>query len=202
MKETYRSSAWRGALSNSAWSIAGFAVCVAIAGCKGNSNSAEDEADPTIHYTAPRPAFAPATAPAPETRPAVVKVAKEEPKPTTMPADGNTKVTLDGNVMASDIKVGTGPAVKDGDSVTVNYIGWLTNGVKFDSSMNPGRSPFQLKVGQHQVIPGWETGLIGMKMGGIRKLTIPPAMGYGDSDHGSIPGGSTLIFEIHLLSIN
>ena len=82
-----------------------------------------------------------------------------------------------------------------------NMSGKLTNGNVFDSSLNPGRSPFRFTVGAGQVIKGWDDGLIGMKVGGKRKLTIPPSMGYGNRNMGAIPANSTLIFEIDLLSI-
>ena len=72
---------------------------------------------------------------------------------------------------------------------------------KFDSSLNPGRTPFRFTVGAGQVIKGWDEGLMGMKVGGKRKLTIPPELGYGSRDNGPIPANSTLIFDIDLLGI-
>ena len=85
--------------------------------------------------------------------------------------------------------------------IPISHTGWLTDGTKFDSSLNPGRSPFRFTVGGGQVIKGWDEGLIGMKAGGKRKLTIPPSMGYGNQDMGVIPPNSTLVFEIDLLII-
>lgn len=104
-------------------------------------------------------------------------------------------------LQAEDIKIGTGSAVKTGDKVEVNYTGTLTNGNKFDSSYDH-RQTFTFTVGAGEVIQGWDEGLIGMKQGGVRKLTIPPSLGYGNQSIGSIPPNSTLIFEIELISIN
>ena len=99
-----------------------------------------------------------------------------------------------------DIKVGQGQEVKKGDTAQVHYLGTLTNNEKFDSSYDRNQ-PFEFQVGAGQVIEGWDQGLLGMKIGGKRKLTIPPNLGYGNQAAGSIPPGSTLIFEIELLSI-
>ncbi|MCL5011929.1 MAG: FKBP-type peptidyl-prolyl cis-trans isomerase [Patescibacteria group bacterium] len=99
-----------------------------------------------------------------------------------------------------DQTVGTGDAVKSGDTVEVNYVGTLENGTKFDSSYDRG-TPFSFTVGAGQVIQGWEQGLIGMKVGGKRKLIIPYTMGYGEQGMGPIPPKATLIFEIELLKI-
>ena len=111
------------------------------------------------------------------------------------------KEIMNGELIIEDLKVGEGSEVVKYNIVTVNYTGWLTDGTKFDSSLNPGRSPFRFTVGGGQVIKGWDEGLIGMKAGGKRKLTIPPSMGYGNQDMGVIPSNSTLIFEIDLLII-
>ena len=111
------------------------------------------------------------------------------------------KEAMNGELIIEDLKVGEGSEVVKYNIVTVNYTGWLTDGTKFDSSLNPGRSPFRFTVGGGQLIKGWDEGLIGMKAGGKRKLTIPPSMGYGNQDMGVIPSNSTLIFEIDLLII-
>ena len=111
------------------------------------------------------------------------------------------KEVMDGELIIEDLKVGQGTAVAQYNIVTVNYTGWLTDGTKFDSSLNPGRTPFRFTVGGGQVIKGWDEGLIGMKVGGKRKLTIPPNMGYGGQDMGVIPPNSTLVFEIDLLVV-
>ena len=106
-----------------------------------------------------------------------------------------------GELIIEDLKVGQGDPVEKHDIVTVNYTGWLKDGTKFDSSLNPGRTPFRFTVGAGQVIKGWDEGIPGMKIGGKRKLTITPNMGYGNRDMGTIPANSTLIFEVDLLGI-
>ena len=111
------------------------------------------------------------------------------------------KQTMSNGLQIEDIKIGEGNEVKKFDIVTVNYTGTLEDGTKFDSSLNPGRTPFRFTVGAGQVIKGWDEGLMGMKVGGKRKLTIPPELGYGSRDNGPIPANSTLIFDIDLLGI-
>lgn len=108
--------------------------------------------------------------------------------------------TTDGTLQIQDEKIGTGVAVKKGDTVEINYVGTLTNGTKFDASADHG-STFETQIGVGQVIKGWDEGIIGMKVGGKRKLTIPPSLGYGDQAAGSIPPNSTLIFQVELVGI-
>lgn len=100
----------------------------------------------------------------------------------------------------TDETVGTGAEAVAGDTVTVNYTGTLENGTVFDSSYSRNQ-PFSFKLGAGQVIKGWDEGVVGMKVGGKRKLVIPPSLGYGDQATGSIPANSTLIFQIQLLSV-
>ena len=111
------------------------------------------------------------------------------------------KQTMSNGLVIEDIKIGDDQEVEKFNIVTVNYTGLLEDGTKFDSSLNPGRTPFRFTVGAGQVIKGWDEGLMGMKVGGKRKLTIPPELGYGSRDNGPIPANSTLIFEIDLLGI-
>jgi FKBP-type peptidyl-prolyl cis-trans isomerase len=101
-----------------------------------------------------------------------------------------------------DIKVGSGPAAKSGDRVSVHYVGTLTNGTKFDSSRDRGQ-PFEFPLGGGRVIRGWDVGVAGMQVGGVRKLTIPPEEGYGarGTPGGPIPPNATLVFEVELLKI-
>ena len=100
-----------------------------------------------------------------------------------------------------DLVVGQGAEAKAGQKVSVHYTGTLTNGQKFDSSI--GRGPFQFKLGAGMVIQGWDQGVAGMKIGGKRKLTIPPELGYGSRGFpGAIPPNSTLIFEVELLAVS
>jgi len=104
-------------------------------------------------------------------------------------------------VEIQDIQVGTGAEAVPGKSVVVNYTGTLTNGVVFDSSFKRNE-PFTLTLGAGQVIPGWEQGLQGMKVGGTRVLTIPSSLGYGPQGAGSlIPPNATLIFQIQLVDV-
>ncbi|HVA96574.1 MAG TPA: FKBP-type peptidyl-prolyl cis-trans isomerase [Candidatus Acidoferrales bacterium] len=104
-----------------------------------------------------------------------------------------------GKLQITDEKIGTGAAVKKGDTVEMNYVGTLTNGTKFDAT-TPGK-PFETQIGVGQVIKGWDEGVIGMKVGGKRKLVIPPSLGYGSQANGAIPGNSTLIFQLELVGI-
>jgi FKBP-type peptidyl-prolyl cis-trans isomerase len=114
------------------------------------------------------------------------------------PAGSHLKIT--------DTKVGTGAVATPGHSVTVHYTGWLyvngAKGTKFDSSVDRG-TPFTFALGAGQVIPGWDQGVAGMKIGGKRTLIIPPELGYGDNGAGGglIPPGATLIFDVQLLAV-
>lgn len=104
-------------------------------------------------------------------------------------------------LIIQDEVVGTGAEAVAGKKVTVNYIGTLSDGTKFDSSYDRG-TPFSFTLGAGEVIQGWDQGVSGMKVGGKRKLTIPSSLGYGASGiPGVIPGGATLIFEVELLSV-
>jgi FKBP-type peptidyl-prolyl cis-trans isomerase len=99
-----------------------------------------------------------------------------------------------------DLVVGDGNEARSGDIVTVHYVGTLEDGTEFDSSKRHGQ-PFTFRLGMGDVIAGWEMGIPGMKVGGKRKLVIPPSYGYGNNAVGSIPAGSTLVFEVELISI-
>jgi FKBP-type peptidyl-prolyl cis-trans isomerase FkpA len=100
-----------------------------------------------------------------------------------------------------DQTVGTGAVAVNGKTVMVHYTGWLSNGTKFDSSLDRGH-PFPFLLGAHQVIAGWDLGVAGMKVGGKRRLIIPPDLGYGpDGAGGVIPPNATLIFDVELLAV-
>lgn len=100
-----------------------------------------------------------------------------------------------------DLTVGSGDEATSGKRVDVHYTGWLTNGTKFDSSLDRGK-PFTFQLGAGQVIQGWDRGVAGMKVGGKRKLTIPPELGYGARGAaGVIPPNATLVFEVELLAV-
>lgn len=113
----------------------------------------------------------------------------------------NKIITMDNGLKIQDLRVGTGSEAKSGYAVAVNYLGTLENGTKFDSSYDRDQ-PFQFMLGAGEVIKGWDIGVVGMKVGGKRKLIIPPALGYGERGAGSmIPSNATLIFEVELLAV-
>ena len=101
----------------------------------------------------------------------------------------------------TDIVKGTGAAPTSGNNVTVHYTGWLEDGTKFDSSVDRGQ-PFVFRIGAGEVIPGWDEGVMSMKVGGKRKLIIPSQLGYGPAGAGgTIPPNATLIFDVELLAV-
>jgi hypothetical protein len=147
-------------------------------------------------------------------------VANESPIPSPSPSPspgaddfnagaGLTPVTYPDGLKYIDLKVGTGAVAVNDKNLTVQYTGWLSTGPPpFDSSRNPGRSPFTFQLGQSKVIPGWDEGLLGLKVGGKRKLIIPSDLAYGpngqtDPNTGAvvIPGNATLVFEVELLNV-
>ena len=111
------------------------------------------------------------------------------------------EITTASGLTYEDTVVGEGAEAHAGAFVTVHYTGWLTNGSKFDSSKDRN-VPFKFPLGQRQVIAGWDEGVQGMKVGGTRKLTIPPQLGYGARGAGGvIPPNATLVFEVELLGV-
>lgn len=117
------------------------------------------------------------------------------------PASPVTETAKPAGLKIEDLKVGEGPEVKSGDNIVINYVGTLPDGTKFDSSYDRG-TPFETQIGVGQVIKGWDLGVVGMKAGGKRKLTIPSELGYGAQGAGDkIPPNATLIFEVELVSI-
>ncbi|MDO8452517.1 MAG: FKBP-type peptidyl-prolyl cis-trans isomerase [bacterium] len=123
------------------------------------------------------------------------------PTPTTEATSSGNVQTLDGGLKIEDTKIGTGEAVKSGDTISIHYKGTLEDGTKFDSSYDRGQ-PFQTQIGVGRVIQGWDKGVPGMKVGGKRKLIIPPALGYGAAGApGAIPPNATLLFDVELIEI-
>ena len=115
--------------------------------------------------------------------------------------EGNTE-EMENGLIIEDLVVGDGAEAQDYNKVVVNYTGSLQDGSIFDSSLNSGREPFTFTLGVGSVIKGWDLGVKGMKVGGKRKLTIPPELGYGDQGAGDvIPPGATLTFEVDLLEV-
>lgn len=98
-----------------------------------------------------------------------------------------------------DITAGTGVQVESGDEVAVYYTGWLPSGSQFDSATPQNSNPLTFEIGAREVIPGFEQGVTGMKVGGCRQIVIPPSLGYGATPNGPIPGNSTLVFEVSLV---
>lgn len=119
--------------------------------------------------------------------------ASKSPSPSATAASG-------GKLEVTDETVGTGAVAEAGKTVSVNYVGTLTDGTKFDSSYDRNQ-PFEFQLGAGQVIKGWDQGVAGMKVGGKRKLVIPPDLGYGSQANGKIPANSTLVFEVELLDV-
>jgi FKBP-type peptidyl-prolyl cis-trans isomerase len=116
------------------------------------------------------------------------------------PVEGKPTVTPSG-LKYWDVKAGTGDKAIGGMDVTVHYTGWLTNGQKFDSSVDRGE-PFTFRLGAGRVIKGWDEGVAGMKVGGKRRLEIPPDLGYGARGAGgAIPPNATLVFDVELLAV-
>ena len=120
---------------------------------------------------------------------------------TTGATSGAQMIKTPSGLQYQDLVPGSGPSPVAGKNVTVHYTGWLTNGTKFDSSLD-NNQPFTFTIGAGQVIPGWDEGVMSMKLGGKRKMVIPPQLGYGTAGAGGvIPPDATLVFEVLLLDI-
>ena len=114
--------------------------------------------------------------------------------------EGTLKWRNIGNLRLADVKEGEGDPIKEGEVAVVHYTGYLINGTMFDSSRDKP-NPFRFKLATGSVIRGWDQGVLGMKVGGVRKLIIPPDLGYGAASVGAIPPNSTLVFEVELMQI-
>lgn len=128
---------------------------------------------------------------------------KKVTTPTLNTTSTNTKganIDASDGLQQQDSKIGNGDAAKAGDTLHVTYTGTLQDGTVFDS--NSGKDPFSFTLGSGEVIKGWDMGLVGMKVGGVRKLTIPPSLGYGNQANAKIPANSTLLFTVELTAIN
>jgi peptidylprolyl isomerase len=194
------------------------ALALFMASCGGDDNSTSTatagssggQASPSTGGV--RPAQS-GSAPSPTRGASPTSAAPPTPKPKIPSAadqtDGNAPgipelhgtIQADGALRYIDEVVGTGPSPAAGHHVQVHYTGWLTNGTKFDSSRDRGQ-PFDFVIGRQNVIEGWDVGVATMKVGGKRRLIIPPEMGYGARGAGSsIPPNATLIFDVELLSV-
>jgi len=125
---------------------------------------------------------------------------------TVFPACGGSPTTPSAPFSQSDVRVGTGASAAGGNTLMVNYTGWVYDatkpelkGAKFESSI--GSSPLTFVLGAGQVIPGWDQGIPGMRVGGLRRLVIPPSLAYGPARNGVIPPNATLVFDVELLSV-
>jgi FKBP-type peptidyl-prolyl cis-trans isomerase len=127
----------------------------------------------------------------------------DEPSDNFQPAQGTPLPPGPDHLISEDVTVGTGATAKTGDKVKVQYTGTLMNGVKFDSSYDhEPAEPFEFTLGQGQVIKGWDQGVVGMKVGGKRKLTIPSDLAYGDTGHPpTIPAKAGLKFDVELVEV-
>jgi FKBP-type peptidyl-prolyl cis-trans isomerase len=124
--------------------------------------------------------------------------ARIAPPPRAQPRAARTS---EAGLVIDDLRVGTGAEATAGQTVSVHYVATLLDGTKFDSSRDRGK-PFAFKLGSGQVIRGWDDGVVGMKVGGLRKLTIPPQLAYGTRGApGAIPPSATIVFEVELLGV-
>jgi peptidylprolyl isomerase len=179
------------------------AIALMLTGCGGGADeSAADRFARTAEQQAKtQQASTPAETPAPQATKVTPSAGERDidSKPKIPKATGSAPKEL----KVEDLIEGKGAAAKSGDKISVRYVGVLFNNNKeFDSSWKRGKAPFELTLGQGQVIQGWDRGLIGMKVGGRRRLTIPPDLAYGaQGQPPTIPANSTLVFDVDLTKI-
>ncbi len=159
-----------------------------LGACGGDD---DDDDDPTT---------APGTATVSTSTATTERTPTRPSSPTTGAIVLKNPTTTPSGLQYEDVVAGTGDSPRAGQQVTVHYTGTFVSGEKFDSSRDSGR-PFTFIIGNGNVIKGWDEGVMTMKVGGKRNLLVPPALGYGARDYGPIPGGSTLLFEVELLSV-
>ncbi|HZT08952.1 MAG TPA: FKBP-type peptidyl-prolyl cis-trans isomerase [Chloroflexota bacterium] len=153
-----------------------------IAGCTGGAPTVADQAG--VNQT---------SSPAPSAAPRVAST------PAVMPTIDATPEKTDSGLRYVDEVVGTGPSPTVGQTVEVNYTGWLVNGTKFDSSLDRNE-PFSFVFGTGAVIAGWDEGIASMHVGGKRRLIIPPDLAYGARGNGPVPPNATIIFDVELVA--
>jgi FKBP-type peptidyl-prolyl cis-trans isomerase len=174
----------------SSWFIAPVLAISLLTAC-GQPNASDTPGASAVQSPAPSPTPA-AVSPAPIATAAAI---------TTPCTKGQTKTLVDG-LQIKDSKCGKGPEATRGSSIKVKYVGKLATGKVFDSSAKHGGKPFPVTIGVGAVIPGWDEGVPGMRVGGIRRLIIPPSLGYGSTGAGPIPPNSTLEFTITLVGVS
>lgn len=185
-------------------SVAFITILLALGGIWGCTGGADN---PPAQGEQPETRTADAESPSAEKQPADTNPpsdgeagSEQEKEGAVQKAGSNRRVRTSTGLQYEDIVVGRGSVPRKGQTVTVHYTGTFADGTKFDSSLDRGQ-PFRFQIGEKQVIPGWDEGVATMRVGGRRRLIVPPDLGYGPQGYGPIPGNSTLYFEIELLGV-